>query len=115
MGRPRKKIDIEDFEKLCNIQCTKTEIQGWFEVSDKTLDKWIKETYGDDILFSDIYKQKSARGKIAIRRKQHQVGMGGNVTMLIWLGKNTLGQTDKQESTSIEKIQINIDKADSGL
>ena len=29
MGRPKIEIDKDQFEKLCNIQCTKEEIAGW--------------------------------------------------------------------------------------
>ena len=30
-----------------------------------------------------------------LKRKQYEGAMGGNVTMLIWMGKNYLGQSDK--------------------
>ena len=95
-GRPRKPIDQNEFEKLCGLQCTKAEIQGWFDVSDKTLDKWVKETYG--VTFSVVFEQKRSSGKISIRRKQYEVAQKGNVTMLIWLGKQYLGQKDKHET-----------------
>ena len=36
----------------------------------------------------------TAEQKIELRRKQWQVAMEGNVQMLIWLGKNILGQKD---------------------
>jgi hypothetical protein len=29
-----------------------------------------------------------------------------NVAMAIWLGKQWLGQTDKQETVSVERIQV---------
>ena len=32
-----------------------------------------------------------------LRKKQVELALGGNATMLIWLGKQLLGQTDKQE------------------
>lgn len=35
----------------------------------------------------------------SLRRKQFELAQAGNVTMLIWLGKNLLGQADKQEVT----------------
>ncbi len=34
---------------------------------------------------------------MSLKRKQWEMAMGGNITMLIWLGKQNLGQTDKVE------------------
>lgn len=95
MGRPRKEIDKAEFEKLCAIQCTLDEICGWFGVSKKTLEAWCKRTYGDT--FSTVFYQKRGIGKISLRRAQYQSAMGGNSALLIWLGRNWLGQTDKVE------------------
>jgi len=35
------------------------------------------------------------RSDLSIRRKQAELAMDGNVTMLIWLGKQRLGQRDR--------------------
>jgi hypothetical protein len=37
-----------------------------------------------------------ARGTTSIRRQQFKKAMDGDTTMLIWLGKQKLGQTDKR-------------------
>jgi hypothetical protein len=47
--------------------------------------------------FPEYFEQSRCVGKAALRRRQFQSAMDGNPTMLIWLGKNWLGQTDKQE------------------
>lgn len=94
-GRPQKVIDQEQFEKLCGLQCTLDEFCCYFDCDDKTLEKWCKKTY--KINFSDIFKLKKGKGKISLRRKQFEVALSGNPTMLIWLGRNMLGQTDKYE------------------
>jgi len=99
MSRPKKLINKEEFEKLCQMQCTKPEIQAWLDVSDKRLDKWVKEVYGDESSFSGIYAIKRGPGKVSLRRMQFQIAMKGNATMLIWLGKQWLEQKDKQETT----------------
>ena len=96
MARPKKLLDQADFEKLCGLQCTKEEIQAWFDVSDKTLDRWVKETYGDESSFSEVFGQKRRIGKISLRRTQWQMAEK-NPTMALWLGKQYLGQTDKNE------------------
>lgn len=92
-GRPRKEIDFDQFEKLCLIQCTKEEICAYFDIDDVTLDTRLEEHYQKG--FSEIFKRKRGKGKVSLRRKQYQTALAGNVTMLIWLGKNYLDQTDK--------------------
>lgn len=85
------KIDKNQFENLCKMQCTKIEIASWFGVNDRTLLRWCEETYGTD--FVTIYEQKREGGKIALRRYQLQQAEK-NPTMAIWLGKQYLGQRD---------------------
>lgn len=96
-GRPRKEIDQKQFENLCGLHCTKQEICDWFNCQDDTLERWCKRTYKKG--FSEVYKQKRTNGNLSLRRKQMEVAMNGNVAMLIFLGKNYLGQTDKVEQT----------------
>lgn len=94
-GRPKKKISKEDFEKLCAMQCTLAEIAGFFDCSEDTIERWCLSEY--DQRFSEVFEQKSCKGKISIRRNQFRAAETGNTTMLIWLGKQYLGQTEKQE------------------
>lgn len=93
-GRPKIEINQEHFEKLCGIQCTLEEIAGFFNCSEDTIENWCKRTYKKG--FSDIYRQKRVGGKISLRRSQFRLAET-NPTMAIWLGKQYLGQTDKQE------------------
>jgi len=37
-------------------------------------------------------------GKSILRRLQWQAALGGNITMQIWLGKQLLGQSDRQSA-----------------
>ena len=99
------KIDQKQFEQLCKMQCTETEIMSWFDVCKDTLIDWCRNTYGTD--FSTIYKQKKEGGKIALRRFQLQQAEK-NPTMAIWLGKQYLGQTDKIETTGEQVQRITI-------
>lgn len=115
-GRPKKKIDQEQFEKLCELQCTQEEICGWFDITDKTLTSWCKTTYG--VSFSEIYNKKREKGKISLRRAQFQLAQK-NAAMAIFLGKNYLGQTDRIEQivTQIEDLtpladMLNANEAD---
>lgn len=104
-GRPKKEIDKKSFENLCNLQCTKEEICGFLDIDEKTLTRWCKETYGEG--FSEVYKKVASGGKISLRRKQFSKAVNeGNTTMLIWLGKQYLGQSDKMENTRDASDQV---------
>lgn len=95
-GRPKKIIDQKQFEELCKIQCTQEEIQAVLNVQDDTIQRWCKETYGKG--FSEVFKQKREGGHASLRRSQWLTATEDrNPTMQIFLGKNYLGQTDKQE------------------
>ena len=93
MARPRKTIDKKQFENLCALQCTEVEICGWFDVCTETLNSWCKREYGG-LCFSEVYAQKRGKGRISLRRQQFQLAEKGNASMLIWLGKQYLGQRD---------------------
>ena len=103
-GRPRKEIDFEQFEKLCSIECTKEEVCAYFDIDDKTLEARLKEQYQAG--FSEVYRSKKKRGRISLRRKQYEVALSGNPSMLIWLGKNYLSQTDKIKEDTTVKSKI---------
>lgn len=44
---------------------------------------------------------------MSLKRKQYEVAMGGNVTMLIWLGKITVGQVEQVRQV-IDQRNLNI-------
>lgn len=96
MGRPKKQIDRKQFEGLCAIQCTITEICAALDVSSKTLEKWCLEEYG--LSFSQVFAEKREIGKISLRRSQFRLAEK-NAAMAIFLGKNHLNQRDHIEYT----------------
>lgn len=101
MGRPKIEIDKVEFEKLCAIWCNENEIAGWFDCSVDTLSRWCKSTYGTT--FADVYAQKASKGAVSLRRKQFELAQKGNVGLLIWLGKQKLGQREPDyKQTTIE-------------
>lgn len=105
--RPRKRFSYEDFEKLCHIQCTKSEIAGFFDCSEDTIENRVREATGER--FSDVYRRLSAQGKMSLRRKQFSKAMKDDTRMLIWLGKQYLGQAEKvQSETSVEEKRVHI-------
>lgn len=102
MARPAIYIDQIQFEKLCGLQCTLSEIAGWFGCSEDTIERWCRKTYKKG--FSSIYSIKREAGKISLRRAQFRLAEK-NAAMAIFLGKQYLGQSDdpgkymKSEST----------------
>lgn len=88
-GRPKKVIDYKLVAELANIQCTQQEIANVLNMGVRTLQ--------NDEEFMRIYKKGMDEGKMSLRRLQWQKAIQGNTTMLVWLGKQYLGQTDKQE------------------
>lgn len=94
LGRPRAVIDQKNFEGLCAIQCTEEEICAFFGITTKTLGRWCKDTYNK--LFSQVFEEKRKIGKISLRRNMFRQAEH-NATLAIWLSKQHLGMTDKQE------------------
>lgn len=89
MGRPKIKLDYDLIENLALIQCTQLEIASILNVNVSTLKR--------DNKFCTIYKKGQNEGKKSLRRIQWDLAKKGNSTMAIWLGKQYLGQKDKQE------------------
>ena len=88
MARPKKyNIDTEQVEKLASFGCTNIEIGSFFGCSPDLLEK----------SYSEYLAKGRDKGRIRLRQLQWKAAEAGSHTMLIWLGKQMLGQTDKQE------------------
>jgi len=109
MARPLKNIDWDQVDKMCAIHCTGEEQAAVLGVDYDTLNTACKREQG--VGFSDYFKQKASNGKMSLRRKQYTAAMDGNTTMLVWLGKNWLGQTDQIEPEAQDLPPIVIERA----
>jgi len=87
-GRPKIEIDWELVQKLAHIQCTQAEIASTVGVSVDTLHRHPE--------FAEVYKRGAEGGRKSLRRMQFESATKGNVVMQIWLGKQYLGQADRQ-------------------
>lgn len=103
------KIKKQEFENLCAILCTESEICGFFGVSHDTLNRWCRQEYG--ATFTDVFNEKCSIGKVSLRRIQFKHAQT-NPSMAIWLGKQILGQSDNIESEPMERIEIINDVKD---
>lgn len=91
------RINQQQFESLCYIQCTEEEICSVLNVCTDTLDKWCQTTY-DGKHFSEVFREKRQGGRASLRRNQWKLAEK-NATMAIFLGKQYLGQKDVVEQT----------------
>lgn len=95
MGRKKIDIDWGIVNNMLENFCEGTEVAAALGISFDTLDRRIKDKFSVDFAY---YKaQKRAVGKSGLRQLQLKSAKEGNVTMQIWLGKNYLEQSDKQE------------------
>ena len=95
-GRPTKEIDYTKLDAMCAIQCTGEECSAILGMDYDTLNNRLKKDGNGG--FSEYFKLKGANGKMSLRRKQFEQASSGNSTMLIWLGKQWLGQAEKSEN-----------------
>lgn len=106
MGRPKVDINREQFEELCSLFCTLSDISGFFKCSEDTIQNWCKNEYGET--FSVVYKMFLGAGKTSLRRNQFALSKT-NATMAIWLGKQYLDQKDIQYMDSADGgFNVNI-------
>ncbi len=101
-GQPKKIIDYEAVSKLAALQCTQAETAAFLGVSVDTLTR--------DAKYCGIYKEGIERGKMSLRRHQWRALEAGNTTMLVWLGKQYLGQKDKHDIAMDGTLTVQIVK-----
>lgn len=100
-GRPKGSTTAQDrieqaqFEQLCKLQCTEAEVASFFGVNVGTLVTWISKTY-DGRTWEDVFAEKSAGGRISMRRNLIRLSET-NAAVAIFLAKNFLGMTDRQD------------------
>lgn len=107
MGRKKLEFDERQWAQvdgMCAIQCTGEEIASVMDVDYDTLNRLCKDKW--NLTFSEYFKRKSDRGKMSLRRLQWKSAEAGNVTMQIFLGKQMLGQKEKAEAESVERIEV---------
>ena len=84
MARPKLEIDEELVSRLASIHCTMEEIASICNCSVDTLER----------RFAETIKVAKDKGRSSLRRYQWEGAQKGNPAMLIWLGKQLLGQKD---------------------
>ena len=99
-------ITPEQIQKLAQLGCTQREMASVLNVSRSTLDRRLTEP-----AFRDALEAGDANLNVSLRRKQVELALAGDRTMLIWLGKQRLGQADKVMHASVGAEEIAGDNA----
>jgi hypothetical protein len=91
MARPKKEIDERQVRELAGMGCSYAEIAAVVGCDASTLTR----------RFAQVIKDGHEHRNASLRRTQYDVAVNGkHPTMLIWLGKQYLGQTDKVEGST---------------
>jgi hypothetical protein len=108
-GRPRIKFDLSVVEGLGRIGATAYEMAFILPASLSTIEHRLADTSSD---VSQAYRRGRAMLNASLRRKQVQVAMAGNVTMLIWLGKQLLAQQDRALISDLDLTKCTDEQLD---
>lgn len=93
-GDNKRVISPEEVENIARTWAEYGEIATILGINVETL----KYNFSDQIL------KGRTETKQALRKAQIKAALGGNTTMLIWLGKNILGQSDSAIATSDNQV-----------
>lgn len=85
VGRPKKVVSHTSIKRMAEVGCTDEEIAFALGVSSDTIVR----------NFAEHLKKGRANLDCSLRHHQVKLAKEGNATMLIWLGKNRLGQSDQ--------------------
>lgn len=88
MARPQKTATLSEsqIEALASIGCSDSEIAVLCELDEATVKR----------SFAPLLKKGRASLRTKLRKAQVDKALKGDTTMLIWMGKVYLNQTDKQ-------------------
>lgn len=98
VARPLKQIDPKLVRRLAGHGLTTAEIAATLDCSVDTLDR----------RFAAEIKGGRERMTSSLKRKQFMVAMKGNVGMLIWLGKQYLGQSERVIQETPDGTVVNV-------
>lgn len=95
VNKGEKYINWEIVDEFLEAGCTGTEISAMLGICNDTLYLRCQKEHG--MGFSVYSQQKRSKGDAGLRKAQYDEAMGGDRGMLIWLGKQRLGQRDNPD------------------
>ena len=100
---PHINIDWDKVDRLLEAGCNGEQVAARFGIHADTLYRRTEKDKG--VSFAAYQRQKRANGDSLLAQKQMEVAMKGDKTMLLWLGKQRLGQRDTPEVALDEKVK----------
>jgi hypothetical protein len=94
VGRNKKPVNPKEVYQLAALNCKDSEICDWIGIDANTL------RYN----FSEELIKGRENLKQSLRQAQIKLALSGNATMLIWLGKNILGQSENPVDSDDNKV-----------
>lgn len=94
MPRKKTKINLAQLSRISELFATVTDAAYILGISRKTLHQKMNTDKG----VRSAWEGGRAKIRCALRKKQLSEALNGNTAMLIFLGKNYLGQADKKET-----------------
>ncbi len=92
---PPKPIDPVVIERAASIGCDYAEMGALVGIGERHM----RTRVAADPELAEAVERGKAMGRATLRRMQWDGAKAGNPTMLIWLGKQLLGQRDRHELT----------------
>lgn len=102
-GRIQLEIDWNKLDRLLEAGCDLMQACGALGISHDTMHRRLKEKGTD---FANYAKDKRSKGDGLLLISQMKKALEGNTQMLIWLGKNRLGQ--KENTSSENEMNRNL-------
>jgi len=105
VGRNKTVIPEAQVAQLAEYHCTNKEMADFFAVP--------LQTFMDN--FRDIITKHRIITKQRLRKKQLEVALKGDKTMLIWLGKQMLGQSENPISDESTQVLPWLEESDNEI
>ncbi len=103
-----EKIDWAKVDDLLIAGCTGEEVGAYFGFSGESFRAQVADRYG--MFFSDYRHSLKQKGESILRAHQFAKALGatkeGDNTLLIWLGKQRLGQTETPSDATISESAV---------
>ena len=89
---PGKRPSLADVRELCRLHVSQREMAAVWRTSLRNIEEWL-----GDPEFKEAVDQGEGEGKRSLRRAQLDAAMAGDRVMLIWMGKQLLGQKEPEQ------------------
>lgn len=98
-------IDWDQVGEWLELGATGVQIAEAIGMHEDTLYRRCKEEFS--MTFAEYRMQKKSQGDFKLLKTQHNLAYKENAPMLIWLGKNRLGQRDTPQEIEVARETMN--------